>query len=144
MFETDRVNMLAKETTFEWVTNMVVKRTAHRTVLKRVSIVSPVPNDHNPPPKRASSPLGSSQAYNRIRIPISSLGKKAKIDVDIESQVGEGLAVVVIEIGMSISVKTIRLLMMLPLMLVMLPKKALTSAPSPSSCFSPCFVCAAC
>ncbi|KIM88078.1 hypothetical protein PILCRDRAFT_814754 [Piloderma croceum F 1598] len=69
-----------------------------RMVLKRLPTASPIPNDHNRPPKHAFSLLGSRQAYNRL-ITISNLGRKAKIDVGIRNHVGEGLAAVVIEVA---------------------------------------------
>lgn len=77
------------------VKDMGVKQTAHRMVVKCLPTVSLIPNDHNPPPKRASSLMGSSRTYNRL-VPMSIPVRKAKIDVDIG---GEGLAVVLIGIA---------------------------------------------
>jgi hypothetical protein len=93
------VNILVKKT-FEWVTNMGDKTNVHRIVLKCLPTVRPIPSNHNPPPKHASSLLGSRRAYNRL-MTISNLGRKAKIDVGIRNHVGEGLAAVVIEESVS-------------------------------------------
>ena len=109
-------------------------------VLKRLSTASSIPNDHNPPPKRASSLLGSSRTYSRP-IPISIFGRKAKIVWKPCRR----------RIGCRRNWDRERMLlrerqdcsMMLPLVLVMLPNRALTGgAFSLSSYFSAFFVCA--
>jgi hypothetical protein len=89
LFETDGVDMLVKET-FEWVTNMGGKTKLLTEWSSNTTTVSPIQNDLNTPPKRASSLLGSSRTYNRL-IPISSLRRKAKIDINVGNHVRDGM-----------------------------------------------------
>jgi hypothetical protein len=76
--ETSGVNMLAKET-LEWITIMRGETNDLPHGPQTPSYCEPHYKQPQPPPKRASSLSGSSRGYNCL-IPISSLGRKAKID----------------------------------------------------------------